>query len=67
MTKGKFPKRIAVTFDGGDTSLESLLAWSSLDTAEEGRVAVYELVEEFDKKMVSRVRRKGTKNWFDTE
>ena len=63
----KFPNRIAVTMDENYEGKpeDSLLAWKNLEAADEGRVAIYELVEEFDTKLVTKKRRKGTKTWFE--
>jgi hypothetical protein len=62
----KFPNRIAITFDENAPIGEpSMLAWKNLNAADEGKVAVYELVEEFDTKLVTKKRRKGTKTWFE--
>lgn len=66
VAKRKFPNRIAVTVDenaSGPTE-NNLLAWPNLESADEGHVAIYELVEEFDVEDVKRKRRKGTKQWF---
>lgn len=66
MAKVKFPNRIAVTVDENSSgpASENLLAWKSLEAADAGHVAVYELVEEFETEDVKRKRRKGTKQWF---
>lgn len=66
MKAKRFPSRIAITVDensSGPTE-ENLLAWKDLESAEAGRVAIYELVEEFDTQEVKRKRRVGTKQWF---
>lgn len=62
----KFPKRIAVTVDenGSGPVNANLLAWESIEVADEGRVAIYELVDEFETKEVKKKRRIGTKQWF---
>ncbi len=65
--KIKFPRIIAVTIDGnGDGPIDGrLLAWGNIDKADEGRVAIYELVDEFETKLVTKKRRVGSKNWFE--
>ncbi len=66
MKRIKFPNRIAVTVDENASGLieDNLLAWRNLERADEGIVAIYELVEEFETKEVKKKRRIGTKNWF---
>ncbi len=61
-----FPKRIAVTVspDGDGPAAENLLAWATVSKADDGRVAVYELVDELEKKDIPHLKRKGTKTWF---
>ena len=59
-----FPKVIYVTQDIPDANTQTLLAWDSLDSAEIGKVAVYRLENEVEKREVTEVRRKGTKQWF---
>jgi hypothetical protein len=61
----KFPNRIAVTVNEDGDPNESLLVWKNLEAADEGHVAIYELVDEFDTKLVTKKRRKGTKTWFE--
>jgi hypothetical protein len=62
----KFPNRIAVTVDeNGDGPItDNLLAWGNATQADDGPVAIYELVEEFQKKDIPHLKRKGTKTWF---
>lgn len=62
-----FPKRIAITVDKNADGpvAENLLAWKNLDSADAGKVAIYELVDEFETREVMKKRRKGTKQWFD--
>jgi hypothetical protein len=62
----KFPKRIAITVDDNSSGpiAERLLAWANVLVAEDGPVAVYELVDEFDKRDIPNLRRKGTRKWF---
>ena len=66
MKKPKFPERVAITIDenGQGPAEENLLAWKNLEAADAGRVAIYELVEQFDTKEVKKKRRVGTKQWF---
>lgn len=59
----RFPPVVYMTIDdsGGE---EVLLAWNSIDSAETGKVAVYRLESELEKREVCEVRRSGTKQWF---
>lgn len=70
MAKIKFPKRIAVTVDpnGEGTTAENLLAWKDEHAvADEGRVAIYTLLEEMDMKTVKKIRKQGETEWFEVE
>jgi hypothetical protein len=58
------PKVIYVMLDPNADTHDDLLAWSSLESADEGRVAVYTLTEELEKREVVEVRKKGSKAWF---
>lgn len=58
----KVPNRIYIT--EADDEGENLLAWRKLTSADEGRIFVYELVEELDKRDTCELRRKGSKKWF---
>lgn len=61
-----FPKRVAVTIDpnANGSPLDSLLAWKSVEAAEAGKVAIYELVDEIEKRETFEIRRKGKKGWL---
>lgn len=61
------PKRLYASQDHSDSfGDEDLLAWRHLDATDNGRIGVYELVEELDKREAVELRRKGTKAWFKT-
>lgn len=58
------PKVVYVTLDENSDGGEDLLAWKSLDSSDSGKVGVYTLTEELDKRKVTEVRRNKTKIWF---
>jgi hypothetical protein len=67
VAKIKFPKTIAVTVDSnseGPTD-ENLLAWKDVQSADEGRVAIYKLIDEVDTKTVTKIRKQGETEWFE--
>lgn len=59
-----FPKLIFITRDENAGDDENLLAWGTLDSADAGKVAVYRLEEEIEKREAVEIRRKGTGKWF---
>lgn len=56
------PKKIFVA-QMDDVEEEDLLAYRSLDAADDGKVYVYEQVEVLTKRTASEVRRGGSKTW----
>ena len=57
----KMPERVFVTSDPNDTE-DGLLAWPSIEAAEDGRVGIYQLVEVVETRKVAELRRvKGGK------
>ncbi len=59
------PGRIYVQVDSNaDGTDEDLLAWRNLSAVENGRIAVYVINDELDKREAVELRRKGTKVWF---
>ena len=68
--KPYFPKRIAVSIEVADPNenLPDLLAWPTLEGAENGFVAIYELVEILEKTTVPKIRAAGSdEEWHETE
>ena len=61
----KLPRRLYATIEGNtEGNQEDLLAWRTIDSADDGRVGVYVLEEELDKRQATELRRDGTKKWF---
>jgi hypothetical protein len=52
----KMPERVFVTSDPNDVE-DGLLAWPSVEAAEDGRVGIYQLVEVVETRKVSELRR----------
>jgi hypothetical protein len=68
MKKNSFPRRIVVQLlRSEDGYLPDLLAWSSLQAADDGQLAIYELVEKIEKKSVPKIGAGKTEQWAETE
>lgn len=59
----KFPKVIYITRDSVCDD-EDLLAWTTISSADVGKVAIYELREVVEKRESTELRRERTKKWF---
>ena len=60
----KMPKVIYITRDENSEETESFLAWGDLQSADDGKVGVYQLVEELTKREVVEIRNKRSRRWF---
>jgi hypothetical protein len=60
----KFPKVIYITQDPNAEDDDSFLAWGTMQSADAGKVASYQLVEVAEKRDTFELRRDGTKTWF---
>ncbi len=58
-----FPKKIFVTHDPNADSGNDLLAWPSLESTDNGKVGIYVLESELDKRTTAEIRRKGSRKW----
>lgn len=58
-----FPKKIFVTRDPNSNASDDLLAWIDLKGTDDGKVGVYVLESELDKRTAPEVRAKGSKQW----
>jgi hypothetical protein len=50
------PQRVFVTSDPNDTE-DGLLAWPSVEAADDGRVGIYELIEIVETRTATEIRR----------
>ena len=66
MSKKTLPRLIYVQFDEktGDETDEYLLAWKDVTSTVPGRLGVYQLTEEIDRRDTVEIRRKGSRQWF---
>ena len=62
----KVPKIIYVTVEG-EGEEQYLMPNADLSEAEDGKVYVFTLEDEIDKRSVSEIKRKGTSKWFKPE
>jgi hypothetical protein len=58
-----FPKKIYVGHDPNADANDDLLAWADLKSPDDGKIGVYVLESELEKRTATEVRRKGKREW----